>query len=207
MKRYVFFLLLVMLLSACSTNEETVKSNDGESKSEQKEDQSKEEKEGAVEVDKGLLNVEITIPASMFEGEDLDTVIANAKAEGVNEVTKNADGSLTYKMSKTKHKEFLAEMKDEVTKSVNQMKNSEDFVSILDITSNDSFSEFTMIVDKAAFENSMDGFAALGLGLTGMMYQLYEGVDSEEIKVVIKLQDEATGEVFDEVVYPDDMEE
>jgi hypothetical protein len=207
MKRYVFFLLLVMLLSACSTNEETVKSNDGESKSEQKEDQSKEEKDGAVEVDKGLLNVEITIPASMFEGEDIDTVIANAKAEGVNEVTKNADGSLTYKMSKSKHKEFLAEMKDEVTKSVNEMKNSEDFVSIVDITSNGNFSEFTMIVDKAAYENSMDGFAALGLGLTGMMYQLYEGVDSEKIRVVIKLEDKATGEVFDEVVYPDDMEE
>ncbi|MEW9053603.1 MAG: hypothetical protein AB2392_20750 [Neobacillus sp.] len=207
MKRFVFFLLLVMLLSACSTNEETANSNDGESKSEQNEDQSKEENGGSVEVDKGLLNVEINIPASMFEGEDLDTVIANAKAEGVNEVTKNADGSLTYKMSKTKHKEFLAEMKDEVTKSVNEMKNSEDFVSIVDITSSGNFSEFTMIVDKAAFENSMDGFAALGLGLTGMMYQLYEGVDSEEIKVVIKLQDEATGEVFDEVVYPDDMEE
>ena len=39
---------------------------------------------------------------------------------------------------------------------------------------NKSFSKFTLIVDKEAFENSFDGFAALGLAMTGMYYQAFE---------------------------------
>lgn len=42
--------------------------------------------EVSVEVDKGLFNVEGTLPASLFEGEDIDSAIKEAKAEGVKEV-------------------------------------------------------------------------------------------------------------------------
>ena len=42
-----------------------------------------ETNEEGINVDKGLLNVEITLPASFFEGEDIDTVITNAKKDGV----------------------------------------------------------------------------------------------------------------------------
>ena len=40
-----------------------------------------ETKEQSLNVDKGLLNVEVTLPASFFEGQDLDTVIADAENE------------------------------------------------------------------------------------------------------------------------------
>ncbi|MEI5909408.1 hypothetical protein WAK64_20480 [Bacillus spongiae] len=194
MKRfiYVFFLLFVMVLSACS--------NDEGKESEKKEEDQK------VDVDKGLLNVEVTLPSTMFEGEDIDEVMADAKEEGVSEVTKNDDGSITFKMTKSKHKEMMEDIKGEVTQTVTDTKNSEDYVSIKDITYNDSFSEFTMVVDKASYENSMDGFAVFGLGISGMMYQLFAGVDSDKTKVTITVKDEATDEVINEMIYPDDME-
>lgn len=143
----------------------------------------------------------------MFEGEDIDTVIADAKKEGIKEVTKNEDGSLTYKMSKAKHKEMMEELRKGILETVEETKNSEDYVSIKDVTYNDSFTEFTLLVNKSDYENSMDGFAAFGLGLSGMYYQLYNGVDPDKYKVTISLKDEATNEVFDEIVYPDDLEE
>lgn len=199
-KLLLSLVVLVFIVSACgqektSSEKETEKSNVEKTDSE------------SVNVDKGLFNVEVTLPASFFEGEDIDQVIANAKEEGIGEATANEDGSITYKMSKSQHKEMLAEIKAAMIESVEETKNSEDFQSIKDITYNDSFSEFTMVVDKAAYENSFDGFAAIGLGMAGAYYQIYNGVEAEAYKVEISIKDEASGEVFDTMIYPDALEE
>jgi hypothetical protein len=191
---YALIVLLMTFLASCSSSGENNVSN-GENSKEQK-----------VDVDKGLLSVVITLPASMFEDKDANTVIADAKKEGI-EVTKNEDDSFTYKMSKAKHKEMMAEIEKSINETIDETVNSEDFVSIKDITHNNSFTEFTLVVDKGSYENSMDSFAALGLGMSGMMYQLYNGVDSDEYIVTISLKDQTSQEVFDEIIYPDDMKE
>ncbi len=201
-KKLLFFLLLISLfLAACGGNDEE-KAKQDNTKKDNGDDNSKQ-----VEVDKGLLNVEITLPASFFESdEDRDSTMAEAEKDGI-KVTKNEDGSLTYKMSKNKHKEVMKEIKRDMVASIDEIKNSEDYVSIQDITHNDSFSEFNMIVDKAKYENSFDSFAVFGLGIAGMYYQLFSGVDPEEYQVKIQVQDAATKEILSEVIYPDDLEE
>lgn len=198
---FMFTILIVTLLSACSSSES---SNESDKENSAATDQ--EQTNEAVEVDKGLINVEVTLPASMFEGEDVDASIAEVEKEGV-KATKNEDGSVTYKMSKSKHKEMVQELETGIIESVEDMKNNTDFVSIQEITYNKSFSEFTMVVDKEAYENSMDAFAIFGLGLSGMYYQLFNGAGEEDYRVNIMVKDQATDEVFEEVVYPDDLEE
>ncbi|MGO5014985.1 hypothetical protein ACTQ5K_24540 [Niallia sp. Sow4_A1] len=193
---FIFFVLSMVILASCSADKDKKENADN----------NKQADEQNVDVDKGLLNVEITLPASMFEGEDIDTVIADVEKEGI-KVTKNDDGSLTYKMSKAKHKEMMKEMEASLEESIKEMKGSDDYVSIKDITHNKSFSEFTLVVDKEKYEDSMDSFAIFSLGITGMMYQLYSGVDSDDYQVKIFTTDEATKEVLDETVYPDDLEE
>lgn len=195
---FILGLLVVLGLTACSSSEGTSDSP--------KEEKAKAD-EKSVEVDKGLFNVEVTLPASMFEGDDPEKVIADAKADGVSEVEKNPDGSFTYKMSKAKHKEMMKELEKGIVESLEEMKTSGDFASIKDITHNDSFKEFTLVVDKAAYENSMDGFSIFGLGISGMMYQLYSGESEKDVKVTISVKDQTSQEVFETVVYPDDMED
>jgi predicted small lipoprotein YifL len=173
-------LMTMLVIAACGEKEKTDgASNENESVEKAESTDNKENKDESIEVDKNLLSVEVTLPASMFEDQNIDDVIAQAKEDGVKEVIKNSDGSLTYKMSKSKHSEMMKEMQDQLTANIEEMKTSEDFVSIKDVTHNKSFSEFTMIVDKEAFENSFDGFAAFGLGLSGMMYQLFDGVNPD----------------------------
>jgi major membrane immunogen (membrane-anchored lipoprotein) len=198
-KLIVFMSVMIVLLSACSDSEKTA--GEKEEVTEKKTEESE-----AVEVDKGLLNVEVTLPASMFEGEDADSSIAEAEKEGI-KVTRNDDGSVTYKMSKAKHKEMMKEMQTELEKTIADTKNGEDYPSVKEVTNNKDFSEFTLEVDREAYENSFDGFAAFGLGLSGMFYQLFNGVDPEDYEVKILVKDSATGEVFNEVIYPDAMEE
>ena len=209
MKKIMMFSILALILaitSACGKNEIN-KSDDQVSEPiiEEKEEAAVQDEQG-IEVDKGLLNVEITLPKDFFEDDDnVDEIIADAKADGVKEVTQNEDGSLTYKMSKSVYHDLMKEMKESLVEYIEDLKGSEDFVSIKDITHNKAFTAFTLVVDPEAFENSFDGFAALGLGMTGLYYQVYAGTTAEDAKVTISMENADTGEVFNTLVYPDDF--
>ncbi len=202
MKKMLIGILIavVVIVSACST------SNDS-NKEEKQEGKKTEETGGALEVDIGLLNVEVTIPSTFIEAEDIDNVVAKAKEDGIKDVTKNADGSVTYKMSKAQHKEMMKEMKTNITTYVDELINDEDFTSIQDIKHNATLTEFTVVVDKAAYENSFDGFATLGLAMSGMYYQAFDGTSGDRLNVTVYSKDASTGAIFGTAVYPDVLEE
>lgn len=204
-KHFFGLVILAAFLFITGCSSEEAKDTGTEETSKEAAKKSEDENE-AVKVDKGLLNVEVTLPASMFEGEDMDSSIAEAEKEGI-KVTRNDDGSATYKMSKGKHKEMMKEMEAELQKTIADTKNGEDYPSVKEVSHNKDYSEFTLEVEREAYENSFDGFAVFGIGLSGMFYQLFNGVDPVEYEVKILVKDTATGEVFDEIIYPDAMEE
>lgn len=202
MKKVITIFLLTSLFiisTACG--------KDPAGKSVAKDEEAQKKEEQSVEVDKGLLNVEVTLPKEFVEEENLEDLTAQAKEEGVKEITKNDDGSVTYKMSKSEYKKLMKEMEEETLKYIEETKNSEDFPSIKDITYNKSFSEYTLSVDKEVFESGFDGFAAMGLGITGLYHQVFSGIPAEKAKVTIDVKDVESGEVFNTLVYPDDLEE
>ncbi|MCG7435203.1 hypothetical protein [Lysinibacillus fusiformis] len=152
-------------------------------------------------------DVEVTIPALFFEGQDIDSVISKAKNSGIKEIIKNDDGSLTYKMAKPEHEEMMKGLKEGILANVDEIKASDDFKSVKDITYNKSFSEFTVSVNKKEFESSLGTMASVGLALTGMYYQLFNGADVENYKVTVIFNDESSGEVINTMVYPDVLNE
>lgn len=151
-------------------------------------------------------DVVLRLPAGMFEGMDLDQVIEEAKAEGVKEAVKNDDGSLTYTMSKKHHKEMLTEMGQGIADYTEELVSEGTFASVKAIDFAKDFSEFTLTVDQEAYQGSMDAFAAMGLGIQGMMYKMMQGVPEADQKVTVHLKDESSGDVFDSIVYPDAMQ-
>ncbi|MCW1928636.1 hypothetical protein [Bhargavaea beijingensis] len=202
-----WFLMLVLLLAGCSAEQPENEKAEGGNNEKPAAEETASDKDGAVVVDKGLVNVEVTIPAAFFEGEDMDQVIKQAKEEGIGEAVLNRDGSVTYKMSKAKHKEMMKELSKALEQSIADFEGGEDFPSIREISHDQKFETFTVTVDREQFENSLDGFSLFGLGLAGSYYQLFNGEDPENYRVIIELNDAATGESFDEVVFPDALEE
>ncbi|MEK5231932.1 hypothetical protein MHB42_09170 [Lysinibacillus sp. FSL K6-0232] len=150
---------------------------------------------------------EVTIPATFFEGQDIDAAIASAKQSGIKEVSKNDDGSVTYKMTTAEHEEMLNGIKEGIKATIEDMKTGEDFQSIKDVTYNDTFSEFTLAVNKEEFDKGLDSIASFGLGIAGMYYQLFNGVAVEDYQVTVSFTDEATDEVIKKIVYPDEYKE
>lgn len=190
------------ILVACSGDNTVDKPKE---KKEENEEQV-EEKE-AIEVEKGLLNVELTIPQDLFEDDEVDAFKEELEQGHNARVKQNDNGAFTVKMSKKDHKKMLKEMKEELTETIDDIVTDEDFSSIKDITYNKSLSEFEMIVDEEAFENSLDGFATFALGISGMFYQAFAGKDVETEKVTIQLINIDTNEAFNEIVYPDAMDD
>ncbi|MET3575467.1 hypothetical protein ACFFIY_01945 [Bhargavaea ullalensis] len=209
MKKWIV-LVLIILLAGCGANGKAENAADEANPDapENGEAPAGEEQAegGAVEVDKGLFNVEVTVPPSFFEGEDIDEAVEQAKAEGKADAVKNADGSVTFKMSKDQHKEMMAELLESVEGLTNEMKGG-DYPSIRDITHDKRYTKFEVTVDREQFENSFDGFALLGVGFAGMYVQLFDGVKPDDLGVKVSLIDEATGEPFDEMIFPDVLDE
>ncbi|MBM7540656.1 hypothetical protein [Amphibacillus cookii] len=192
-------LLAVFLISACSQDESDQQDIDGSN------EQGDVEEDGAEE---RLADVEVTIPASFYEGElDTDQIKAEADEVGITEVTVNDDGSVTYTMPESVHDEWLSDYATEIESTMAELVSSADFVSISDVTANNDYSSFTVAVDQEVYENSFDGIAAFSLGISGLFYQLMNGVNPDDYNVTIDIVDEESGEIFDSVIYPDDMNE
>lgn len=213
MKKFATILMASgLVLAACSgdgaSDTEPIEEESavGVMTDDEEETESAEESEG-VNVDKGFFDVEVTVPASLFEGEDMEQVTAGAKVKGVEEVTVNDDGSVTYKMSKAQHKEMMDELAASVKEMKNELTESGDYPSIHSIEVSGNYDHFTVTVDREAYESSFDGFATMSLGMMGSFYQIYDGEKADQYEVNIDLKDAASGEVFNTITYPEALEE
>ncbi len=159
---------------------------------------------GDVEVDRNLLSVDITIPANFFEGQDPQDVIDSAEQQGIGETTINPDGSVTYRMSRAQHRELMDELRVSVTEGLDEM--VADSASIQAIDHDDELTEFHLIVDRPAYEDSLDSIAIFGIAIGAGYYQLFAGTDPDSYRVVVNTVDADTDETFDTFIIPDDWE-
>lgn len=154
-----------------------------------------------VETDEKLLTVDITLPASLFEGEDMSNFDADAyaKEQGFSSAKLNEDGSVTITLTKAKHKELLDEMAKTLDANFAEFVNGKDTPYIKEITHNDNFTAVTMKVDKAAYENAFD-FTPLAIAFSVAMYQAFIETDYH---VEVSIVDAATGATINTITYPD----
>ncbi len=194
MKKLLFGLAISSLLLAACGNDDTKKESDTD-------------KEQGIEVEKGLLNVELTLPAELFEGRTPEEIEASAKEQGVKEVRVNEDGSVYYKMSRADHKKMMNELEKSIKESLDGIVTSGDAPSIKEVKYNKDFTKFDVTVDRAEYEDSMDSFMIFTFAIAGNYYNGYQGKDMDDIKITINMIDAETNKVFDTTVFPDDMED
>lgn len=211
MKKLILFLIITtMFLTACSAtteDEASVNTSDQEQSSQESSSTEVKEESESLEVDKGIFNVSITIPASIFsEEQDVKAEADKYKEDKEIEAMVNEDGSMTLKMSKSKHKELMGEMEESLIESYKEYIDSDDFSSIENVQYKDNFKKLIVEVNKEKYEQGLDSLAVWSAGISTAMYHLYDGVPPEEINVEIQLQDSDTGTTFDTVIYPEDFE-
>lgn len=138
------------------------------------------------EVDEGLINVKVTLPASFFEmmeeevtQEELDEEMVGSKMLSA---TLNEDGSVTYVMNKLVYKELLKEMANSFEESLQELVDDETY-TFNKIEHDDKFREFTVICDAAEL-GFQDVFSVL---LFFMMSGYYNGFAGTLDGLVVKV--------------------
>lgn len=157
-----------------------------------------------LEVDRGILTTTITIPADFID--DLDSTIAEAEAnDDVVEYTVNDDGSITYVYESGAYKEKLSAMRSGFDTTVSEMLSSGSYKAITGIAGDDDLKNVDITVSSQQdYENSMDGFAMLGLYMYTGYYQVFCGA-SGNYSTTFHIIDASTGTEFSTVTYPDDI--
>lgn len=157
-----------------------------------------------ISIDAGLLNVDITLPASLFSDEDMSTfdVDAYANKNGFKKAVINEDGSITITVSKSKYKEMLEEAAADLNKTFYEMIGSENTPYITGLTSNSDFTSIIVDVDKVGYESAFD-LTPFTIGISSMFYQAIAGV---EYHCEITIRDGATKETITSFIYPDAMQ-
>ena len=152
---------------------------------------------GTLSAEKNLFSVEITVPASLIKEEANATELTEeAKDNGVKEITKNADGSVTMKMTKSAHKKMLDSVKESIDKSISEtLADKEKCPSFDSISYNDDVTVFDIKVDAATF-GGLEGIYALTYYIMGNMYQALNAVPENDLKTVVNFIDKDTGEVI-----------
>lgn len=151
---------------------------------------------GDIEVDDGLLTVTITIPADLA-GEDSsqETVDKVVEEKGYLSGTYNSDGSITYTMTKAKHKQIVEDFVVNVDETLQGFVDSEDYPNILAITHNDDFTDF--VITYADEQVALgDSFTVIVYYYAGGMYGVLSGDRPENIHVAFV--DADTGEIISE---------
>lgn len=151
---------------------------------------------GDVDVDAGLFNVTITVPSDFVEEgttqEQLDEIV---KENGYKSAILNDDGSVSYVMTKSQHKEMMEGIKDSIDESLAELASSEEYANIVSIEANDDYTKYkvTLASDEV---DLMSGIAVMGLYIFSGMYHVFNGTDLGNIN--IQYINEATGEVMEE---------
>lgn len=160
------------------------------------EEDSKSEETQSIEVDEGLLNIEITVPPDFLEeGTTQETLDETAKEEGIKSITLNDDGSATYIMSKSKHNEMMAGIRESIDESMAEMIDPETYPTFVEVTSNDDYTHFTVKLSSNEVGLS-ESISVLGFYMLGGLYNAFNGTPVDDVTVSFVNAD--TGDIIQE---------
>ena len=193
MKKTLFLTvcIMVLILCGCGSTEKQEPNNTAETNIEE----TSNKDSGKVVVEKELFDVTLTLPASLNTGNktqaDYDEL---AKEKGYKSITINEDGSLTYVMTKSQHREAMESTKKTIdeafAKTIQDTENN-----IVDIKANDNYTEIKAYVssEKLSLYDTMNNLAFM---MYGNMYNSFNGTPVDNVH--IQYIQQSTGNVIKE---------
>lgn len=156
-----------------------------------------------VDVDKGILTVDVTLASTFFTDQSEDDIKASVKEKGYKSYKLNKDGSVTYTMTKSKHKEILDSFKINFDKTIDDfISGPEKIESFTKIDYNDNISKIDIYVNPDTY-SMWDSLYAMAFYMQGAFYQNFAGVPAEDIDVVVEYIDNVSGDILNSASYRD----
>lgn len=145
--------------------------------------------------------VEVTYPKQAYANYTEAQILGSAKTLGKETTVKiNDDGSVTYTMTKKEQAIQLESLKSGLLENCEQLVSKGKYEFLKDISFDEKLENITVKVDKASYEKAENiSFKVIERNCLG--YQVLNCVKIDDLKVVLHLIDEATGEEFNTEIY------
>lgn len=131
---------------------------------------------------KNIFDVTITVPADYVGDVTQEELDAKAKESDIHSITLNEDGSATYVMSKSQHKQMMKDLADSCNASLSDMIGSDDYPNITDIKANSDFTNFTVTTTSTDLDLA-ESMSIIVFYMYGGMYAIFNGSDVGNIHV------------------------
>lgn len=141
--------------------------------------------------------IEITFPAEMFEGVEINDLDAYAEGNDFISAAFNDDGSLTVTMTTTKHNRMLAAIKSNFEDQVEQLYSNHSYVK--EIAYDEELSDIKILVDPELYKDVSTNIVPMILSSTVEQYQINAG---KAPAYTFSTVDALTNQVLDSVSYP-----
>jgi len=135
-----------------------------------------------VNVEKGLFNVELDMPADFMGEKTQEELDESSKEKGYKSITLHDDGSATYVMTKQQHKQMMEELNASIDSALEDMIGSEDYPNLINIKANDNYTEFE-ITTKSTDLSLAESFSTLAFYMYGGTYNIFNGTSVDNISV------------------------
>lgn len=136
--------------------------------------------------------ITLIMPQEIFGQKTPDAVIKDAKDQDIT-ASLNEDGTYTYTMSKKKHSQMMASVREILVETIGEALDKGTYPNVSDVTISEDFTHFILITDEATSKRDLEPFVYYILGMTGT-YHTYSGMSDP--KITFDFQDAETGEVF-----------
>ncbi len=148
---------------------------------------------GDIKVESELFSVTLTIPVDFAGDVTQEELNATCEEIGYKSATLNEDGSITYVMKPSQHKEMMNELRNNLNQTLNELVGSEDYPTFTAISTNDDFTTFTITTTSTELDLN-EAFSVMIFYMYGGMYSIFNGTEVDNIHVDFVNAD--TGEII-----------
>ncbi len=148
--------------------------------------------------------IQITLPAALFAGKDIEEVIAGVSQEhGVEEIVQDDDGSLTFIITAEARDRLLEEAENNLEEKIAAIKDERQYPYVVDISYDGAYKDYYLVVHQEQNDRSL--VTAAELFMLAVYYQLISAAAEPAREVSILIEDVESGSVLEILNYPDDL--
>lgn len=145
----------------------------------------------------------ITIPGAFLAYQEVIDFLESVNAKGyIESIEENLDGSITYTITKEKYSYILSFLKVNIINLFEELKTSNQYPSIKDVTYNDDFTDITFYVIRKDYENSKDEVASFIAAAKSMVYSFLSHNNIEVPSIKMEIRDHETKETLKSISWP-----
>lgn len=139
---------------------------------------------GDIEVENKLLTVTLTMPADFVTATTQEELEESAKETGdFISVKLNDDGTATYVMTKSAHKELMDTTRAGFEQQLQEMVRSEDYPNITEIKVNDDFTKFEVTTENEETDFA-ESFSVMLFYMMSGTYHVFNGTTPDNCQVI-----------------------